>query len=81
MPRHLHKKPNYYKTECLSCDLIIGVRWERDYISYLPNCKRQRPKQPEICPFCEGTHLKTFPINENEYVEINQKWDFIVSSK
>ncbi|HDN26693.1 MAG TPA: hypothetical protein ENG03_06285 [Thioploca sp.] len=75
--RHKRSKPRpiYYKTECLDCDLILGVRLEREYVGALPT--RRRTPQQKSCPFCEGTRTSTLKINEKEYIEINQQWDIV----
>jgi len=80
MPGHCRlKTPDFYKTECLDCELIIGVRWEKHYIGKLSI--RQRVKELKVCPFCDRTHLKTVKINETEFVEISQQWDFLKCSE
>ena len=33
--------PTYYKTECLDCELILSVRWERMYFGALPTFQRE----------------------------------------
>ncbi|RKZ81401.1 MAG: hypothetical protein DRR19_22325 [Candidatus Parabeggiatoa sp. nov. 1] len=76
-PRCAKQRPTYYKTECLDCELIIRVRWERAYVGALPT--RHRTFKKEVCPFCEGSHIKMFKINEQQYIEINQKWDIVTS--
>ncbi|RKZ52478.1 MAG: hypothetical protein DRR16_04185 [Candidatus Parabeggiatoa sp. nov. 3] len=67
-------RPTYYKIECLDCDLIISVRWERQYTG---PTRTQNALLNPICSFCEGSHTKQFKINEQEYSEINQQWDAI----
>ena len=81
--RFLRKQPRFYKTECLVCDQVMKVRWEQDYPGKWVDSKRppSRPSLPNVCPLCDTPQLQTFPINEKEYHEINQKWDLIDHSK
>jgi len=67
--------PIYYKTECLDCELILSVRWERMYFGALPTF--QRKNQQKKCPFCQGIRIKMAKINEEEYLKINEQWDMI----
>ncbi len=67
--------PTYYKTECLDCELILSVRWERMYFGALPTF--QRETQQKNCPFCQGIRIKMAKINEEEYLRINEQWDMI----
>jgi hypothetical protein len=69
-------RPSYYKIECLDCDLIISVRWERPYTGFLPTPTKKNLPAP-ICPFCEGEHIKEFKINEQDYYAINEQWDAV----
>jgi hypothetical protein len=68
--------PTYYKTECLDCEIIMSVRWERTYLGALPTTF-QHPTQQKNCPFCQGIRIKIAKINEQEYLRINQQWDMI----
>jgi len=65
-PRRAKQTPNYYKTECLDCELIISVKWERAYVGIMPI--RSHSEQ-NICAFCGGTHVVTLKINEKEYID------------
>jgi len=78
MKRLIRKKqpPTYYKTECLDCELILRVKWERTYFGGFPRRSRNR-RQLKVCPFCQSIRLKTVSINEQEYLTINQDWDMI----
>jgi hypothetical protein len=71
------QRPIYYKTECMDCDVIINVKWERKYVGILPTLSSCPIPKQEICPFCESSHLNTLKINEQQYIEINKQWDFI----
>ncbi len=82
MPGHfLRRQPRFYKTECLSCDMVIKVSWERDVPDQWVNTKRPPLFSSDVCPLCDTPRLQTFPINEKEYLDINQKWDLVDSSK
>lgn len=70
-------RPTYYKIECLDCELIISVKWERQYAGILP-AHTESVLLDLICPFCEGNHTKQFKINEQKYCEINQQWDAMI---
>jgi hypothetical protein len=76
-PRRAKQPTNYYKTECLDCELIISVKWERAYIGIMPT--HSHTKQ-NICTFCNGTHIRTLKINEKEYIDINKHWDLADSA-
>jgi len=71
-----NQPPTYYKTECLDCELILRVRWERTYFGGFPTRSRNR-RQLKKCPFCQSIRLKTASINKQEYLTINQDWDMI----
>ncbi|BAP57697.1 hypothetical protein THII_3400 [Thioploca ingrica] len=80
MPIRKHKRTsqrvNYYQTECLDCELILSVRWEREYIGIL---SKSSPIKTRLttCPFCESSHLKISQITESEYKKINQQWSMM----
>ncbi len=74
--RRAKQRPIYYKTECLACEIIINVKWERPYVGVLPTHGYIKTKK--ACPFCQGTQIKTFQIRKVEYCEIEQHWDMIM---
>jgi len=75
-PRHKKRRhPTYYKTICQNCDLILSVRWKLAYAGVLPT-RIYRTRQ-NVCPFCQGTLIKTTKINQSEYIAINQQWDMV----
>ncbi len=67
--RRTIQRITYYKTECLDCEVVISVRWEKEYLSALSTPPRLKIKH-QTCPFCDGNHLEIVPINENEYRNI-----------
>ncbi len=68
-------RPIYYKTECLDCELIISVKWERKYTGLLR--KRQHKPETKSCPFCKSTHIISAKIRYQDYLEINKHWDLL----
>lgn len=74
-PKYAKPRPIYYKTECFDCELITSVRWEQKYIGNIST--HSRPKEQPICPFCQGTQIKTVEIHEPEYQRINQQWELV----
>ncbi|EDN68872.1 hypothetical protein BGP_0386 [Beggiatoa sp. PS] len=78
-PRCAKPRPIYYKTECFDCELITSVRWEQKYMGIMP--AYSRPKAQLICPFCQGTHIKTLEIHELEYQRINQQWELVTAAE
>jgi hypothetical protein len=83
IPIRRHKKirqrVNYYQTECLDCELILSIRWEREYIGILPLKLPQIKTKLKVCPFCESSHIKISPISESEYRNISQQWSVVDS--
>jgi hypothetical protein len=67
------QRPIYYKTECLDCELIISVKWERKYTGIFRTYQHKREKQS--CPFCNGTHISSAQIRYQDYLDINTHWD------
>lgn len=80
MPIRRHKRTshrvNYYQTECLNCELILSVRWEREYVGIRSKSSPIKTKL-KICPFCESSHIKISQITESEYKKINQQWSMV----
>jgi len=76
-PRRAKPPLYYYKTECLDCELIISVKWERAYLGIMPIPNHNKQN---ICAFCGGTHISTLKINEKEYTDINEHWDLADSA-
>jgi hypothetical protein len=74
--RRAKQRPTYYKTECLDCELIISVKWERAYIGTMPTRSHSKLKK-NICAFCGGTQIRSLKINEKEYIDINKQWDMV----
>jgi hypothetical protein len=81
IPIRRHKKirqrVNYYQTECLDCELVLSIRWEREYTGILPSKLFQIRTKLKICPFCESSHIKVSPITESEYRNISQQWSAV----
>ena len=72
--RRARQRKIYYKIECLTCELIISVKWERPYIGVSPTrCYTKK----NHCPFCQGTQIKTVQIRKQKYLEIAQHWDMM----
>ncbi|MCK5716073.1 MAG: hypothetical protein KAH77_01185 [Thiomargarita sp.] len=72
--RHAKQRQIYYKSECLACDFIISIQWERPYIGVLPI---YRDTQKNICPKCQGSHIKRVEIRKQEYLDIGRHWDLL----
>lgn len=66
-------RPIYYQTECLDCELIISVKWERKYTGVLRTRRYKREKKP--CPFCNGTNIIDTKIRYQDYLDVNKHWD------
>ena len=75
------QRVNYYQTECLDCELILSIRWEREYVGNQPPKSLQIKTKLKICPFCESSHLKISPISESEYRNISQQWSVVDNVK
>ncbi|MCK5719252.1 MAG: hypothetical protein KAH84_04795 [Thiomargarita sp.] len=69
---------SYYKSECLDCNLIYKLNWERPYFGTSINIE---PAKKEICPFCQAVNIKVITINKSEYKLINQHWDMLSPDK
>ncbi len=68
-------RPIYSQIECLDCELIISVKWERKYTGALETRQHQLKKKP--CPFCKGTHIIYAKIKNQDYIDINKHWDIL----
>lgn len=83
IPIRKHKKIrqriNYYQTECLDCEVILSIRWEREYSGSIlpPKLPQLKTKLKKICQFCESSHIKVSSISENEYRNISQQWSVV----
>jgi hypothetical protein len=82
IPFRRHKKHrqriNYYQTECLDCEVILSIRWEREYaVGILPLKSPHVSMKLTICPFCESSHIKVSRISEREYRNISQQWSVV----
>lgn len=67
----------YYKTECLACDVIIGIHWEQICRITISTPFR---KKAMTCPLCEGQRTKNLKIKPDEYHHIERSWDLIALS-
>lgn len=70
------QRVNYFQTECLDCELILSIWWEREYVGILPRSPPVKTRF-KICPFCEGSRIKVSQISEIEYKNINQQWSMV----
>jgi len=71
--KYAKPRPIYYQTECLNCELIIGVKWEHKYTGVLRT--RQHKREKKFCPFCKDTNIISAQIRYQDYLEINKHWD------
>ena len=72
------QRSSFYKTECVDCDLIIQVKWEKEYVGLLPHYRRE---PAACCPFCQSNYLRKLKIDEKEYIEINNHWDLMEAAE